>query len=198
MQIPSSLNAALRRLQNTNTPLGAVRVHEDFCNGGQGRAHGQSGHRFGITLSDAAMGTSTVRDYELSGVSSAQTFYAFSENQTPGRAAVSIEGHAFKQFLMTPAVTASAYMSELQQRSAMKEKTRTTLHLQDKGEIPFMRTSAVTSGRERRLRDLDQRRERFPKQELLNMLFKVFDRRNAISMRELQEYTHQPQVWICL
>lgn len=141
------------------------------------------------------------REYELKFVKSQQKMHLFSETLQDGRA-TAIEGRVEQECHMKPQLN-DEYRAMLLQRTVEANRPRRTVQLVDSrtsavqvGLIPHVRESDLLARRRQRLGEPEQRRERLPEQEVMNLLFKAFEQYPLWSLRGISEHTQQPVVHV--
>jgi transcription initiation factor TFIIF subunit beta len=141
------------------------------------------------------------KEYEMKFVKSQQKMHLFSETASKGRA-TAIEGRVEQECHMKPNLN-EEYRAMLLQRTIEANRPRRTVQLVDNrtsavqvGLIPHVRESELLARRRQRLGEPDQRRERLPETEVMNMLFKAFEQYPLWSLRGLSEHTQQPVVHV--
>lgn len=140
------------------------------------------------------------REYDMKFVKSQQKMHLFSESGT-GKA-TAIEGRVEQECHMKPIMN-EEYRAMLHQRTIEANRPKRTVQLVDSrssavqvGLIPHVRESDLLNRRKQRLGEPDQRRERLPETEVMNMLFKAFEQYPLWSLRGLADHTHQPVMHI--
>lgn len=109
--------------------------------------------------------------------------------------AVSMEGVVDHRGILTPA-RVEAYRSTAAKRTIqMNDRTVTQKHESRGVEYGWKAPTANPIGSRRALKN-EEKRHRAGKQELLDMLFGAFKKREAWSRQELLDYTEQPAIWL--
>lgn len=141
------------------------------------------------------------RDYDMKFVKSQQKMHMFCEVLSEGRA-TTIEGRVEQECHLKPQFN-DEYRAMLQHRTVEANRPRRTVQFVDSkservqvGLVPHVREQDLLNRRRARLIEPDQRRERLPETDVMNMLFRAFEQYPLWTLRGLAEHTQQPVVHV--
>jgi transcription initiation factor TFIIF subunit beta len=128
----------------------------------------------------------------------------FTQDAREGHA-VSLEGVVQHECRVMPYMSDDYRQMIRQRREEAERPKRTTQMFESKGSDRMVRLGGagfslgekpalMVNARKRRNEDL--RRDRLPKEEVMELLFKVFETKNHWSLKELVEVTQQPVVYL--
>ena len=134
-------------------------------------------------------------EYELRVTKTQQTMHMFTEDE--GNRAVSIDGRVEQECQMKPTLS-SDYRQVIQARTEEANRHNRTVQYVDAFEspvglgLPKYINEALLQRQWNKRAAPEQRRERLPHQELLNLLFHQFERQNHWTLQQLVDITRQP------
>jgi transcription initiation factor TFIIF subunit beta len=141
----------------------------------------------------------------MSFVKSQQKMHLFCESQNDGQI-TSIEGKVEQECHLNPVLN-DDYRHMLQQRTVEANRPRRTVQVVD-SHAGNVQIGLVQHSREADLvkmysrprsgdgSQLDNRRERLPEAEVLNLIFKAFERYPLWTLKSITDYTHQPTSYV--
>jgi transcription initiation factor TFIIF subunit beta len=124
-------------------------------------------------------------------------------NQHPGQGerAVAVVGRIEQECNLRPVID-DAYRAVLRERDLAANKPKRSIQLLDAeseartGFIPHIRESELTSRTHRKRLEVDAKRERLPRDEVTDMLFRAFERRSLWTFAALVDHTRQPSSFL--
>lgn len=147
------------------------------------------------------------REYDMKFVKSQQKMHLFSEalgahNGTGTGRATAIEGRVEQECHLKPVLN-DEYRAMLHQRTAEANRPARTIQVLDGSEsgirvglVPHVRETDLLNRRRQRVVEVDQRRERLPEAEVMNMLFRAFEETPHWTLKGLSDHTRQPIVYV--
>lgn len=140
-------------------------------------------------------------DYELNLSRCKQTMHVFStEQEKDSERAISVLGRVEQECNLRPIID-DTYRAIMRERDQVANKPKRTIRLLDvesearTGFIPHIRESDLIGNRRKRL-ESDIKRERLPRDEVTDMLFRAFERKPHWTFHDLIEHTRQPSLYL--
>lgn len=179
---------------NSEKEIGIVRLHT---------ATAESPARVSVFLSreNSEELKECPKEYDMKFVKSQQKMHLFSEHEDEGRA-IAIEGRVEQECHLKPVMN-EEYRSMLQQRTIEANRPKRSIQVVDSraeriqvGLVPHIREMDLLNRRKQRTVDVEQRRERLPENEVVNMIFQAFEGRSHWTLRALSDHLQQPTIYI--
>jgi len=180
-------------IENTdqNVDLGSVRIENTGSAG--------SIPKISMTLNDTSDNADIPKKYNLNFIRRPQTRCIFTENEE-GRA-ISIAGSIQYEFHVNPEMD-EEYRRIMKERSSSSTKPKRSTMFVDESMsstkfnilAPINEAKLLQRTTKRRLSP-DSRRERLPKPELMDLLFRAFEREPYWSLKGLTDHSNQPTVF---
>ncbi|RKP36064.1 transcription initiation factor IIF, beta subunit, partial [Dimargaris cristalligena] len=188
VKIPKFLAEKWTQASDTSVDLGKVRIYD------QDDAAGQ---RLAILLSDTPQNADIPKEYTLKITNSRVTnAYVFSENNKTHHTAVT--GTIHHECAVTPVIS-DAYRHIMRTRNLEAGKpVRSVQRLGDIYRKPILASSMQDHAAANRKKTtyIESKMTRMPKQDLMNMLFKAFEKYPYWSLKGLVEHTEQPVAFL--
>lgn len=149
-------------------------------------------------LNESPINQDIPKTYHMNFVKNPQSRYIFDED--PDGNALSIAGTIQYEFHVNPELDED-YRRIMKERNQQSSKPKRTVQVVDesKGSTRINILAPVNEydlvHRSKRKLSPDSRRERLPKPELMDMIFRAFEREPYWSLKNLTEHTNQPSVW---
>lgn len=178
----------LADLEEDGLDLGSVRIH---------RATGSSPVKVMIELSPTGPCGDMPKDYSMVFTKCEQKMHLFAED-IAGRAMM-IEGKVDKEFYMKPVLN-EEYRQVMQKRNEEASRPKRSIQVVDDVQgihrVGLLRpVNEMELLRAQKARTIpDEKRERLPKKEVTDMLFRAFERIPHWNFKGLVEHTQQPTV----
>ena len=190
LKVPQFLHRNWSEITDPNIDLGSVRIKDTGSAGGIPNIL--------MTLNDIPINEGIPKNYNLNCIRNPQSRFIFSENEE-GRA-VSIAGSIQYEFHVSPEMDED-YRRIMKERSTSSvTPRRTTLFVDEslsstKFNIlaPINESKLLHRSTKRKLSP-ESRRERLPRPELMDLLFRAFEREPYWSLKGLSDHSNQPTV----
>ena len=191
LKVPNFLYDHWTEATVPNTDLGVVRVESK-----PGEAP-----QISLSLNTGEPGAENIpKSYKLSYMKNPQSRFVFAENEE-GKA-VSIAGKIQYEFNVNPEFN-DEYRKIMKERSHYGSLPRRTTQFVDESRsttkfnilAPINEAKLLQRAAKRRTSP-DSRKERLPKPELMDLLFRAFEREKYWSLRSLSDYSNQPSVYL--
>ncbi|RKO92136.1 transcription initiation factor IIF, beta subunit-domain-containing protein [Blyttiomyces helicus] len=197
VKVPTFVAKKWASVGDDGAELGRVRIHSDSS------TPGSSTPKMTLHMPDAAWAADVPQTYNLTHTSQPVNSYIFTESPDTAKA-VNIAGTVKKQATVLPVV-------DEDYRMIMKARTKATSAANSKRVVKMMdvkelRSSdwmagsgGATGGGFASLskkRSSSEKKERMPRDDLLNVLFKCFKEYRYWTLKGLTDRTKQPQAWL--
>lgn len=191
LKVPNFLYESWNEISAPNTDLGKVIVESNDSTG--------DAPLISMILNEADPSRSLPKKYRLNFMKNPQTRFVFAENEQ-GKA-VSIAGTIQYEFHVSPEFD-DDYRRIMKERNMALSKDRKSVCFIDESKastkfnvIAPVREFDLLQRKKRRLSP-DSRRERLPKPEMMDLLFRAFERESHLSLRSLADYSNQPMIYL--
>lgn len=138
-------------------------------------------------------------DYNLASFKPAQTMHLLVQSKETEEA-LGIQGKVEQECYMTPVLEDERYRRLIRQRNEMANQPRRTVQLvQPDNRISMVQhvtEHTLISRQQSRRAQPEERRERLPRAEVINTLFKAFERYEHLPFTDLERYTMQPAAYL--
>lgn len=115
---------------------------------------------------------------------------------------IGIQGKVEQECRLQPNLQCPRYQEILRQRNTMANQPKRTIQAIDinaRGEstVPHLRDrDLLQTSTRNNPRRIDEKRERIPRADLINILFGIFERQKTVSFAELERQTQQPAAFL--
>lgn len=114
--------------------------------------------------------------------------------------ALGIQGKVEQECHMIPVLEDERYRTLLRARTEAANRPKRTIQLVDEhhraGMVEHVSEHSLLAGQAKRRTEPEMRRERLPRGEVINMLFKAFERYERMSLGDLLTHTQQPAAYL--
>lgn len=190
LKVPQFLYNSWSEFSTPNTDLGIVRI-ENTGNPGEIP-------KISMILNDSSVNADIPKNYNLNYIKNPQSKFVFAENEE-GKA-VSIAGSIQYEFHVNPEMN-DEYRKIMKERSLISTKPKRTTQFVDESMsgtkfnlLAPMNDARPAMKMSKRHLSPDTKRERLPKPELMDLLFRAFEREPYWSMKALIDHSNQPTV----
>lgn len=155
--------------------------------------------RLMITLDKSGPMADLPQEYNLISFKPTQTMHLLVQSREREEV-LGIQGKVEQECHMTPVLENERYLSLLRQRNEMANRPKRTVQLVQPDNrvnmVQHVTEHTLISRQQSRRMQPEERRERLPRAEVINTMFKAFERFERLSFTELERYTMQPASYL--
>lgn len=193
VKVPDFLEEAIADIEEDGLEIGTVRAIPALPNS-------SSGPVIKLFLNEKGPCKRVPLEYDLKLSKSSQTMHIFCEDAF-GKA-LFIEGRVEQECQLKPVIS-KEYLSIMKERNDSTSKSQRHLQIMDDPNdiqrasfIPHTKESVILARKKERRLNPDSRKERIPKQDLINILFNAFSSSPHWSFKALIDHTQQPSLYL--
>lgn len=193
VKVPDFLEEAIGDIEEDGLEIGTVRATPASPNS-------SSGPEVKLFLNADGPCRGIPMEYDLKLSKASQTMHIFCEDAF-GKALV-IEGKVEQECHLRPVIS-KEYLSKMKERTETTSKSLRTVQMMDDPSdiqrasfVPHTKESVILARKKERRLNPDNRKERMPKQDLINILFNAFEGSPHWSFKALVDHTLQPSLYL--